>query len=179
MTGVHDTRVVMTPRMRLIASTAELVRAEIADRTEFGRLLGARIPTNWPPGEAADALPWFLERLEAAEPEDAGWYGFYGIVDSGEADAPVLVGGGGCLGPPVDGVVEIGYSVLPEFHRRGYAAEMMKAIIEWIGRDPRVRLVRAETDPENLASRTLLSRLGFREAGSGRESSSVAYAKEP
>jgi [ribosomal protein S5]-alanine N-acetyltransferase len=105
--------------MRLVASTAELVRAEIEDHRAFGELVGARVPEGWPPGEAADALPWFLEKLEAAGPEGSGWYGFYGIVTEGEVDAPVLVGGGGSLAPPRDGEVEIGYSLMPNFQGRG------------------------------------------------------------
>lgn len=167
--------VLATSRMRIVASTAELVRAEIGDPSEFARLLSARVPPNWPPTEAADALPWFLERLEASGPRDPGWYGFYGVVVEGEDDIPVLVGGGGSLGPPVDGGVEVGYSVLLAFRRRGYAMEMMSAIIEWIELDPRVRSVRAETDSENIASRRLLSRLSFREDGVGQEARSIAY----
>jgi [ribosomal protein S5]-alanine N-acetyltransferase len=172
---VAPDHVLATARMRLVPSTVERVRAEIGNREEFSRLVDARIPTDWPTAEAADALPWFLERLEAADPDDIGWHGWYGIVVEGETEAPVLVGGGGSLGPPIDGVVEIGYSVLPAFQRRGYATEMMRAILDWIERDRRVRLVRAETDAENVASRALLSRLGFREAGAGREPGSVAY----
>src|SRR5689334_5166981 len=100
-----------TARMRLIPSTAESVRLEIRDHAAFGRLLGAAVPADWPPAEAADALPWFLERLETADPRDAGWYGFYGVAV--ESPEPILVGGGGSLGPPVGGSVEVGYSVLP------------------------------------------------------------------
>src|SRR2546423_10792046 len=106
--------ILITPRMRIVASTAELVRAEIGDREEFGRLLGARIEPDWPPAEAADALPWFLERLEATGPEGVGWHGFYGIVLD-EPGGPVLVGGGGTLRPPVRGAVEVWYSVLAAF----------------------------------------------------------------
>jgi [ribosomal protein S5]-alanine N-acetyltransferase len=165
--------------MRLVPSTAELVRAEIEDRSEFARLLDARIPSAWPTDEAADALPWFLERLEGADPRDIGWYGFYGVVVAGADDAPVLVGGGGTLGPPVEGIVEIGYSVLPSFQRQGYATEMMTAIVEWVARDPRILQITAETATDNVPSRRLLSRLGFREAGPGREPDTVAYMRPP
>lgn len=164
-----------TPRMRLVGSTAELVRAEIGDRVEFARLLGATIPADWPPEEAADALPWFLERLERADPGDAGWYGWYGIATEGVGDAPVLVGGAGSLGPPVDGDVEIGYSLLPAYQRLGFATEMLGAILGWVRRDPRVRRITADTAINNLPSRRLLARLGFREAGPGREPGSVVY----
>jgi ribosomal-protein-alanine N-acetyltransferase len=166
-----------TPRLRLVASTVELVRAEIEDHQRFGRLLGARVPAGWPPGEAADALRWFLERLEHADPADAGWYGFYAIVVHGEPDSPVLVGGGGTLGPPIDGRVEIGYSLMPEFHGRGYATEMMAAVVEWIERDSRVRRIEAETAADNAPSRRLLDRLGFEESGPGREPETLRYRR--
>jgi RimJ/RimL family protein N-acetyltransferase len=174
--------ILITRRLRLVPSTAELVRAEIGDRLEFGRLLGARIPTGWPTEEAADALPWFLERLEAADPGDVGWHGFYavvveGVVVEGVDAAPVLVAGGGTLGPPVDGSVEIGYSVLPEFQRQGFATEMMSAIVTWVSTDPRVVSITAETATDNVASRRLLDRLGFHEAGPGGEPDTVAYAR--
>ena len=174
MTGAP---VLVTRRMRLVASTADRVRAEIGDRVEFGRLLEATIPIDWPPDEAADALPWFLERLKAADPRDAGFYGFYGVVVTGEADAPILVGGGGCLGPPVEGVAEIGYSVLPAFQQRGYAGEMMRAILDWIEADPRIRRVTAETDHDNLASHRLLARLGFVEVEAGGDEPRTTYEK--
>lgn len=161
--------------MRLVASTVELVRSEAADREAFARALEAVVPPDWPPDEAADALPWFLEHLERAEGRDAGWYGFYGVVV--DASEPVLVAGGGTLGPPVDGLVEIGYSVLPAFQRRGYALEMMTAIVDWIGGDPRVTGITAETGAANLPSRDLLGRLGFAETGPGRDAESLRYAR--
>jgi RimJ/RimL family protein N-acetyltransferase len=164
-----------TARMRLIASTADLVRSEIGDRSSFGRMVGAQVPPDWPPAEAADALPWFLERLEKADPQDAGWYGFYGVA----VDMPehVLVAGGGSLGPPADGSAEVGYSVLPAFQRRGYGLEMMTAVVDWIRNDPRVREIVAETDADNMPSRGLLARLGFAEVGPGRDARSLRYAR--
>lgn len=168
-----------TPRLRLVASTPDLVRAEIDDHAELGRLLGARVPAGWPPGEAADALPWFLERLEAAGPAGVGWHGFYGIVSDAEGGEPVLAGGGGSLGPPDgEGEVEIGYSLMPEFQGHGYATELMAAIVDWIATDPRVERIVAETDAGNAPSRRLLARLGFEEFGTGREPNSLRFARE-
>jgi ribosomal-protein-alanine N-acetyltransferase len=95
----------------------------------------------------------------------------------GAPRAPILVGGGGTLGPPEDGAVKIGYSLLPEFQRRGYAFEMMAAIVGWIAADARVRLITADTGRDNLPSRRLLDRLGFREAGQSREPGSLRYER--
>lgn len=173
--GGYDVDSLTTPRMRLVPSTVDLVRAEIGDRPELARLLGATVPVDWPPDEAADALPWFLERLEAAGSRGIGWYGFYGVVVSDLAGAPVLVGTGGSLGPPVDGVAEIGYSMLPAYHGHGYATEMMTAIVDWLGRNPAIREVRAETDHKNMASRRLLARVGLEASGPGRDPGTIAY----
>jgi RimJ/RimL family protein N-acetyltransferase len=164
-----------TSRMRLVASTVELVRAELFDREAFARALAVEVPPDWPPDEAADAVPWFLERLEESAGADEGWYGFYGVALDGVR--PVLVGGGGTIGPPQGGSVEIGYSVLPAFQRRGYALDMMTAIIAWIAADARVAQITAETDSDNVASQNLLERLGFTEIGPGREPGSLHLAR--
>src|SRR4051812_38635479 len=101
---------IQTTRLKLIPATVALARAEIGDRGEFARLLGASVPANWPPENAADALPLFLRWLEAA-PDRVGWFGWYALVlgdevPGDEAALPVLVGGGGFLGPPRDGVAK-------------------------------------------------------------------------
>jgi len=94
-------------------------------------------------------------------------------------DAPVLVGGGGSLGPPdAGGEVEIGYSLMDPFQHRGYATEMMVAIVEWIARDPRVTRIVAETDDANAPSQRLLGRLAFEAIGTGREPNSLRFARD-
>ena len=115
---------ISTRRLRLIPATVELARAEMSDRVEFARLLGADIPENWPPESAADARPFFLELLEG-NPTWVGWLGWYAVATLDEA-GPTLVGSGGFFGPPdASGEIETGYSVLPQFHRRGIATEMV------------------------------------------------------
>jgi hypothetical protein len=82
-----------TARMRLVPRTAELTRAEIADRAAFAALLRATVPARWPPDLLADALPWFLQQLETA-PDQVGWLDWYGLV-RGLGDQPdVLVASG-------------------------------------------------------------------------------------
>jgi hypothetical protein len=41
--------VIEPARLKLIPATVALARAEIGDRGEFARLLGASVPANWPP----------------------------------------------------------------------------------------------------------------------------------
>jgi ribosomal-protein-alanine N-acetyltransferase len=153
-----------TTRLKLIPATIALARAEIGDRGEFARLLGASVPDNWPPETAADVLPLFLGWLEAA-PDRVGWFGWYALVAGDEAALPVLVGGGGFLGPPRDGVAKMGYSVLPQFQRQGYATEMVRALVNWaLGQQGMVRIV-AETEWANPASVRVLEKAGFVSVG--------------
>ncbi len=160
--------ILLTPRMRLVPATVELARAEIEDRTAFGVQLGATIPATWPPEQLADALPFFLRQLEAS-PGQVGWFGWYGLLRGTGAQPDTLVASGGFMGPPVNGGVEIGYSVLPEYQRGGLATEMVEQLADWALAHAAVRCVRAEIHQDNTPSLRLVRRLGFLERGAGEE----------
>jgi RimJ/RimL family protein N-acetyltransferase len=141
-----------------VPATVELARAEIGDRPRFAALLRATVPDNWPPETAADALPLFLTWLEAA-PDAVGWFGWYALTRTD--DTPVLLGGGGFLGPPADGSVQIGYSVLPQFQGQGHATEMVDGLVRWALAQPGVDRIVAETEWANPASARVLVKAGF------------------
>ena len=165
-----------TARMRLVPSTADLTRAEIADRSAFATLLDATVPANWPPDLIADALPWFLQQLEAAA-DQVGWLDWYGLV-RGTGDQPdVLVASGGFMGPPQDGTVEVGYSVLPQFQRQGLATEMVAGLVNWAIAQAEVQHVVAEVHTHNTPSVRLLRRLGFVEIGPGRDPGHLRFRR--
>ena len=159
---------IVTDRLTLVPATVALARAEIGDRAEFARLLEAAVPDHWPPESAADALPLFLSWLEAA-PDRIGWFGWYALARVGDADRPALVGGGGFLGPPQGRTVQIGYSVLPEFQRRGYATEMVAGLVRWALARSGVDSIAAETEWANPASVRVLEKVGFTPVGSASE----------
>ena len=165
---------IVTRRLTLIATTVALARAELHDRAAFADLLGAVVPEAWPPESAADALPLFLGWLEAA-PEQAGWFGWYALCRDISASGQVLVGGGGFLGPPQDGVVQMGYSVLPEFQRRGYATEMVRGLASWAFVQSGVTAIAAETEWANPASVRVLERAGFLPAGAASDPAGMRF----
>jgi RimJ/RimL family protein N-acetyltransferase len=162
------TSIIGTHRLRLVPATVAHVRAEIGDRGEFARLLDASVPGNWPPESTVDALPLFLEWLEAA-PESVGWFGWYALRHADGADQAVLVGGGGFLGPPREGQVNFGYSVLPQFQGAGFATEMAGALVQWAWQQRVATRIVAETEWANPASVRVLSKLGFVETGASTE----------
>jgi len=156
--------VIETNRLKLIPATVALARAEVADRDEFARLLGASVPDNWPPEILVDALPTFLGWLEAA-PDRAGWFAWYALAEGDGRVSPVLVASGGFMGPPQDGTAEIGYSVLPQYERQGYATEMVTGLVRWAMEQPGVARVVAETEWANPASVRVLLKAGFAPGG--------------
>lgn len=164
---------IQTARLRLVPANVSLARAELADRNEFARLLGTNVPDNWPPESAADALPLFLEWLKAA-PTAIGWFGWYALAQDG-IDSSILVGGGGFLGPPRDGVVQMGYSVLSQFQRQGYATELVVALTGWAFQHPELRTIAAETELHNPASERVLVKAGFTLMGSTAEPGGMRY----
>jgi RimJ/RimL family protein N-acetyltransferase len=169
---------IQTTRLLLIPATADHVRAEIHDRQAFATLLNASVPDNWPPENVADALPLFLSWLEAA-PDDVGWFGWYAVTRA--ADAPrTVIGGGGFVGPAEQGQVMLGYSVLPQFQRQGFATELADGLIRWAFTSSSVQRIVAETEWENPASVRVLERLGFAMAGAaatdaGHESGGMRF----
>jgi len=167
---------IKTARLTLVPATVALARAEIEDRPAFAALLGAAVPDAWPPETLADALAFFLQQLEAA-PEQVGWITWYGVADGKDGETPTLVASGGFFGPPQEGSVEIGYSILPSFQRNGYGTELAGALTEWALAQPGVGRVVADVVVSNTPSVRLLRRLGFSEVGASSEPGHVRFEK--
>jgi RimJ/RimL family protein N-acetyltransferase len=68
------------------------------------------------------------------------------------------------VGEAMRGSVELGYSLLPAHRARGYAIEAVTAVLHAGFGDGALRRVDACCVPENLPSRRLLERLGFRQS---------------
>jgi len=60
------------------------------------------------------------------------------------------------------GMVEVGYYVKPEYRDKGYATEMVNAMTNWANKDERVVFVLAFIDYENMASKRVIEKCGFR-----------------
>jgi ribosomal-protein-alanine N-acetyltransferase len=61
--------------------------------------------------------------------------------------------------------IMVGYKLLPEYWHKGYAMEALRAAIEIVPSVMRVARIEAYVLPDNRASQTLLSRVGFRLEG--------------
>jgi RimJ/RimL family protein N-acetyltransferase len=145
----------------IIAASFDSLDAEDAGGAELARLLGVEAPPSWPPQfNGPETRDWIrgLMRRHPDEPGYASWY----LIANGE-----LVGAIGYKGPPdADGMVEIGYAVVDERHRRGYASAGVELITKRALADPRVRTIAAETLPDGVASQGVLLKAGFARTGS-------------
>jgi [ribosomal protein S5]-alanine N-acetyltransferase len=163
--------VLKTARMELIAATPEIARADVSDVALFADLISARVPSDWPPAEFADAQSIFARYLERS-PELSGWLHWYWVLRS----EGMLIGNGGFGGrPDANGKVEIGFSVVDSYHGRGLATEAVGALLIWAMGQPGVKKIVAATFEDNHASRRVLQKCGFKIKCPGENSGTVEY----
>ncbi|MFI1581835.1 GNAT family N-acetyltransferase [Embleya sp. NPDC020630] len=97
-----------------------------------------------------------------ADPASAPWLVRAAVSEPDGA----VVGYAGYHGPPDEnGMVEIGYTVVPEARRRGYARAMLRSLLVRAAEEPDVRVVRVTISPDNSASLATIQGFGFVETG--------------
>lgn len=152
-----------TPNLELVPHSPEHLLALIEGLEPYETSFGVR------PAEdlrdfivSGDVSPDYLAALQSATVPDLWTHGF-ALVHSASR---TVIGMAGYKGPPdADGVVEIGYGVVPEYQGNGFATEAARALVSYAFADGRVRVVRAHTLPELNASTKVLTRCGFKRVG--------------
>ena len=169
---------ITTERLELIASTLELAHAEIEDRDRFAQLLDARVPVDWPPPlNDTDSMKWLLGFLEE-HPDGTGWTNWYFVLRRDAAGERCVIGNGGFKGKPsADGMVEVGYSIMQDRQRQGFAPEAVAGLIGWAFSHPEVTRVAAETFPELRASIRVMEKNGLIYCGPGLEEGTIRYER--
>ena len=161
MTDGTAPHVVESARLHLVLMSEPFLVAMLDGRREEGeRLLGAQLPPAWP--DEGDR--WLLELRLGQLRKDrttAPWL-VRAMVRSSDDQ---MIGHIGFHGPPEDGVVEIGYTVMPEARRQGFAEEAVRAMFEWATREMGVTRFRASIGPWNEPSLALSRKLGFVKVG--------------
>lgn len=164
----------VTERLDLVPATLDLVRAAISDVPALGRALQATVSPNWPP-EFLDrpALKFTLDKLRKSH-RHAGWWLYFVVLRT--ASGRTLIGSVGYKGPPSkDGTVELGYGIVPEHQRRGYASEAVRALVAHAFAKPTVKRVIAETLPDLTPSIGVMTKCGFMFIGQGSERGVIRY----
>jgi [ribosomal protein S5]-alanine N-acetyltransferase len=133
-------------------ATLEHVDALLAGDDVFADRFGLTVVPGYL--EFPEAMPRTREALAGGMPPE--WFAHL-IVDR---TAGELIGWGGFKGPPVDHVVEIGYSLAPDRRGQGHATAAARQLVA-LANAAGCRLVVAHTLPEENPSTAVLTRVGF------------------
>ena len=169
----NDLRLIKSRRLNLIAATPDLIKKDIAGREFLADALGVNIHESWPPDlYGPRAMQFALTQL--GEVFEQSWSFWYLLTSDDPAE---LVGICGFKGRPDEsGSVEIGYSMLSSYQRRGLATEAVARLVGWAFSHQNVKEVCAETLPHLIQSIRVLEKNGFQFTGAGSETGVIRYA---
>ena len=162
--------------LRLVAITTEMLAAEHdGDAAGLGSLLRARLTSEWPPVDWEPHVYRIIQKQYDEWPGSFGWHR-YVVLDGGFGKARTLVGAIGGF-PKAEGDVEIGYSTLPAFQRRGYATAAARTLVDWLLKLEGVQSVSAQTYPRVVESIKVMERCGMSFVGEGDDPGTVRYRR--
>ena len=131
-----------------------MLDAAIEGPAVLGAVLGCEVAEGWE--GFPEALPRVRDSL-AGDPDGGRWGTRLFVLE----EPRVLVGWGGFKGAPVDGEVELGYAIAPDFRGRGLATEAVRQMLADAYSDDEIKSVIAHTLPEQNPSTRVLHRANF------------------
>lgn len=152
-------------RLRLVPCSLAVAEAVLLDRGKAQLLLRLDFHREWPGPDTRDFFPYYVHLLRR-DPELLPWGVWLMALDG--PNGPVI-GDLGFKGPPDErGVIDVGYSVVPEERAKGYATEAMRALIDWAFGSPMVKTLTADCEQANPASAAVLEKIGMELDGKKR-----------
>jgi ribosomal-protein-alanine N-acetyltransferase len=159
---------IRSERLELVSLSPEFIDALLAERrSEAEAEATMKLPDGWPDAHDRGFLALRLRQMRE-QPAIQEWFVYAVVLPDGERP---MIGHAGFHGPPgVNAVkapdaVEVGYSIFDPYRRRGYATEVVRALIDWASREHGIRRFIASISPENEPSLALVRRLGFTHIG--------------
>ncbi|MBW4612643.1 MAG: GNAT family N-acetyltransferase [Desmonostoc vinosum HA7617-LM4] len=152
----------VTARLYLVPLTLEIVKTAIIGNAELAKFLGVTVLPNWHEEEFLQNLPEIADIL-CNYPLQSEWGWGSLIIHKTEK---TLIGHvmvkiiPDATGEPTD-AVEIGYYIVPSYRRQGYASEATKAMIDWVLCQPGMQRITAGCNPNNIASKRVLEKIGM------------------
>ena len=159
--------IIHSPRLELIALSSDFLRMSLRDDLESAsRLIDLSVPRDWLEAKwlmelrlakirANPALePWLLRAIGLRETRTMiGFIGFHTLP------------GAEYLNSYAPGSVEFGYTIFPDYRKKGYASEAAQALMDWGRREHGVTRFVVSISPENEPSLRLARKFGFRKVG--------------
>jgi ribosomal-protein-alanine N-acetyltransferase len=158
-----DVPTIRAARLDLVSMSPPFMEALLGGRKdEAARLLDIELPNDPIPPNVTRFLLHRIEQMRR-DPEVQRWLARAVVLrESGR----VMVGNAGFHGQP--GVnapghptaLEVGYGILPDHRRKGYATEAVAALIGW-AREQGIDHFVASVAPDNASSLAIIHKLGF------------------
>jgi ribosomal-protein-alanine N-acetyltransferase len=159
---------IASERLELVSMSPAFIASVLdEEREEAESLAGLKLPEDWPDAHDRRFLAFRLRQMRE-QPELEPWF-VYGVVLP-DSERP-LIGHAGFHGPPGTNAVkaadaiEVGYTIFEPYRQRGYATEVVRALIDWASREHAIRHFVASIAPGNEPSLALVRRLGFDQTG--------------
>ena len=149
-----------TKRLKLAPHHSANLLALLKNANEYEKSAGMRVAQGVREYLLA-ASPDFIAHLRTATAPDPWKLGFAVIH---KIDDTVIGLCGFTDAPDPDGIVEIAYSVAPEYQGKGYATETAQALVDYAVASKQISVVRAHTLAEENASTRVLEKCGFKKS---------------
>ncbi len=159
----------LTSRLRLVAVAPEHLDAESIEPQKLGSLLHVRVPSEWPEANWDSNVFALIQQQYTKHPTTCGWHRYVILP----AKDPVLIGTLGAF-PKTDSEAEIGYGILPDWQRNGYATEGVQALIQLL-LEQGVNSVIAHTARHMQESIRVMEKCGLDYEAPGEEEGTVRY----
>jgi ribosomal-protein-alanine N-acetyltransferase len=173
---------VITARLDLVPVTAASLlcqRENAADmRTQLGSILNAVVPGAWPHEHWEPHVYDYLLNLIETDAEAIGWCRYLALRDDSSLGRTLIGSFGSGFPKPETGQAEIGYGLLTEWQRQGFAVEAVNAMLPWLRTRRETRAFVAQTFPNLRGSIRVLEKCGFHQVGPGFEEGTILFRKE-
>ena len=150
--------VVKTERLLLVPFSREMAEAALRNRTELQPLFRAHVPDDWPGPDFEEILPLVVQWLKE-DPLLCDWMRV--AVHTADRTAIGVLGGG--ARPDAEGVVEIGYNIVPAYRRQGYGYEAVSAFVDWAFTQSELKRITSNCPDDNRGSMRILQKVGMRQ----------------
>jgi len=145
-----------TERTLLEPMSLDLMNGVIENNACSLRISGYRIHNEWPENDLKEAIPVFRELLIRN-----GMNGFNNWTISLKENA-TIIGSAGFIGnPDKNGMIEIGFGIVPAMRARGFCYEAVRALMKWAISGEAIRGILAHCNDDNIPSKNIIAKLGF------------------
>ncbi len=146
-----------TKRLILIPFTIKicqnLLNHDFSDVHEMGLKKGK----SWPDDDVTETLPRIMNNLSKVE-QPTGFESWMIIKN----DSLEIIGDAGFKGfYDEEKTIDIGYGIIKEERRKGYAEEATRGLINWAFSNKKVQEITASCLTENIGSVNLLTKINF------------------